>query len=105
MIEWFFLFCLSFIISMLYAKTLLWVMHTDLEEWISFGVGDDIVRAKEHRPEFQFYVNLMQKDNARKNSIPRNTIIEMRKDLKDGLCRPVYFWILWVKLKTKMFSK
>ncbi len=105
MIELVLLLYLSFVISMLYAKTLLWVMHTNLEEWISYGVGDDIFRSKDHRPEFQFYVNIMQKDNARKSSIPRNTVIEMRKDLSKGLYRPIYLWILWVKFKKKFFNK
>lgn len=96
--------CLLFVISMLYAKTLLWIMHTDLEEWISYGTGDDIYRCKEQRPEFQYYVERLLRYPTEPKLIPRKTVVWMRDDFKKGLVRPVYFWILWVKLK-KFVSK
>lgn len=91
-----YLFCF-----LLLAKLKLWEMHNNLDEWIHIGIGDDIHKAKEQRPEYQYYVRKIENDPHKKINIPRNTVKMIRSDLK-YFVRPVYFWILWLWITRKL---
>lgn len=85
-------------IALLNAKLILWKMEHDLETWIEYGTGQDIFRCKAQRLEFKHYTD---KEENRDN--PKKVLIEIRKDLKEGLMLPVYFKILWLLIKGKRF--
>ena len=92
---------LSAVASVLYAKIKLFEMHNSLVEWIGYGTGDDIVRCKEQRPEYQYYVNKLTAERAL--SIPRATVLEIRKDLKStNLFLPIFRKLLWLRLTGKL---
>lgn len=93
----------ALLLSQLYrAKTILFKMEHDLETWIGFGTGDDIVRAKEHRKEYSHYVDICEKDVHKKQSIPKNVLILIRRDLEHkSVFLLIYIKILWLLLRGK----
>jgi hypothetical protein len=91
---------LLIIILLQWGKLMLWKMEQDLETWISFGTGDDIVKAKDQRKEYQGYVLIAQDDNLMKLNIPLSVIKLIRKDLASkALFKAVYLRLLWLKLR------
>lgn len=87
------------IIAIQQAKLSLWKMEQDLEDWISFGTGDDIVRCKDQRKEYQYYVKICQNDDLKKLNIPANVVKLIRADLRSKDFKLVYFYLLWLKLR------
>lgn len=88
------------IIVLQWGKLMLWKMEQDLELWISYGTGDDIVRAKEQRKEYQGYVLEAKNDNLMALNIPLGVIKLIRKDLHSkSLFKGVYLRLLWLKIK------
>lgn len=84
-------------IALLHAKLKLWAMHQELEEWISYGTGDDIFRCKKQRAEFKHYVD---KEENRGN--PKKVLIEIRNDLKGDLLLMIYFKLILFSLNKKL---
>ena len=88
------------IIVLQWGKLMLWKMEQDLELWISYGTGDDIVRAKDQRKEYQGYVLEAKNDNLMALNIPLGVIKLIRKDLHSkSLFKSVYLRLLWLKIK------
>ena len=86
--------------SLIAMKNKLWKMHNNLDEWIWMGIGDDIVKCREHRPEYEYYVKMIESDVHRKNNIPRNTVSQMREDLsKSVLTCGIYTYLLRLEIK------
>lgn len=86
------------IIALLYTKLILWKMHQDLEEWISYGTGDDIFRCRDQRKEYQYYAE------QRKYDTPAKVLIAIREDLRSSKVSPIYLHILWLLIKGKKFN-
>jgi hypothetical protein len=95
------LLSISLIIILLqWGKIMLWKMEQDLELWVSYGTGEDIVRAKEHRKEYQGYVSEAKNDPLMALNIPLGVIKLIRRDLHSkSLFKPIYFRLLWLKLR------
>lgn len=88
------------VIAIQWAKLKLWKLEQNLEDWISFGTGDDIVRAKAQRQEYQHYVKICQDNDLYKINIPASTIKLIRKDLADkSLFKVVYIKLLWLRVR------
>jgi hypothetical protein len=88
------------IIMLQWGKLCLWKMEQDLETWISYGTGDDIVRAKDQRKEYQSYVKKCQNDTLLALNIPVSVIKLIRQDLHDRkLFKPVYLHLVWLKIR------
>lgn len=95
---------LSIIIAIQWAKLKLWKLEQNLEDWISFGTGNDIVRAKAQRQEYQHYVKLCEDNEMYKLNIPASTIKLIRKDLADNsLFKVIYIKLLWLRLRGYKF--
>lgn len=93
---------MTIVCSLLFAKTILFKMENDLETWISFGTADDIWKIKEHRPEYQSYVEVCEKDPIKSQSIPKYVLIAIRRDLESkNLYLPIYIRILCLILQGK----
>lgn len=91
--------------ALIAMKNKLWKMHNDLDEWIWMGIGDDIVLCRSQRPDYEYYVAMMEKDVHRKNNIPRNTVSQMREDLsKNVLTCGIYTYLLRLEIK-QLFAK
>lgn len=83
-----------------WLKLKLWKMEQDLEDWIGFGTGDDIIRCKEQRKEYQHYVNICEKAETLKINIPKSVVKLIRQDLHDkSLIKPIYIYLLILKVK------
>lgn len=90
-------FSLVMVNLILWSKLTLWKMEHDLETWIDFGTGEDIVICKDQRKEYQHYVNMIDKDSI---NIPAKALKLIREDLKSKtLFKLVYFKLLWLKIK------
>lgn len=84
------------------AKVGLYKIEQDLEDWISFGTGDDIVRCKGQRPEYQHYVVKAQ-NIAPDSNIPKLVIKLIREDLRTkDLFKVVYLKMLYYVLKGRI---
>jgi hypothetical protein len=93
------LFLLS-IVLLQWGKLTLWKMEQDLETWISYGTGDDIIRAKDQRKEYQYYVKKCQNDTLLALNIPLNVVKLIRADLHDKkLFKTVYLHLVWLKIR------
>lgn len=88
-----------FYIAVLRARLILWKMEQDLEDWISYGTGMDIVRSKDQRREYQHYVQLCEKDDLKKLNIPASVIKLIRVDLRTKGLKSIYFKLLYLKLR------
>jgi hypothetical protein len=91
---------LLLVVTFQWGKLCLWKMEQDLETWISYGTGDDIVRAKDQRKEYQSYVKKCQNDTLLALNIPVNVIKLIRADLHDkSLFKLIYVKLLWLKIR------
>lgn len=106
------LICYLFVIIILFqfviylllsAKLSLHKMHDDLVQWIDFNVGDDIVKCKKQRPEYQLYVKRLESSELGRLNIPRNTVAAIRADLRSkSIILPIYLYIIKLKLMRKI---
>lgn len=88
-----------FYIAILKARLILWKMEQDLEDWISYGTGMDIVRSREQRREYQHYVDICEKDELKRLNIPASVIKLIRVDLRTKGLKSIYFKLLYLKLR------
>ena len=100
-----FLLCVMIVLLLItmllqWSKLMLWKMEQDLEDWISYGTGMDIVRCKDQRKEYQHYVNICEKDVLKNINVPVSVIKLIREDLHDkSLFKLIYLKLLWLKLR------
>jgi len=81
-------------------KCTLYRMHNDLIDWIECNIADDIYKSRDHRPEFKYYVDRVERDLARRQSIVKNVVLEIRLDLESkSVLKPIYFRLLWLDFK------
>lgn len=88
----------------LYAKLILWKMHQDLEEWISYGNGMDIYDCPDQRKEYAHYVARVPKKTAEGQYPAKQCLLLLRADLHSSKLKPIYFQILWLLIKGKKFN-
>lgn len=92
-------FCIV-VMFFMWGKLTLWRLEQDLETWISYGTGDDIIRCKDQRKEYQHYVKIAQNDHLMTHNIPASVIKLIRKDLYDkSLFKLIYVKLLWLKIR------
>ena len=66
-------------------------LHDDLDLWISIGIGDDIVTFKDHRPEYQRYVNKYK--HLESEEIPKAVLLDLEDESKKPLLMQKTFWL------------
>ena len=80
-------------------------LYTDLDYWIMINIGDDIVKAPEHRQEFKQLVDRAKRKNLATEDMPK----AVRAMLKVEAQKPFYkqatfYWLLWLAARRKLSS-
>lgn len=75
-------------------------LYDDLDYWIYIGIGDDIVKARDQRPEYKSLVLIAENRGIDKDKIPR--VVKYLLHIEKGkvLLLSKYAWLL-LKLKVK----
>lgn len=81
----------------MYLKKDLNLLKDNLDYWIFIGIGDDIVKFKAHRKEYQHLVNLAKKRNVKTNNIPRFVNWYLKRELTRSIWFTYSFWMLLLK--------
>lgn len=77
-------------------------MYDDLDYWIHIGIGDDIIKLPNHRPEYQHLVRKFW--SAEDPLIIQAAVLEsLKRELqKPWFMRPTFYQILKLKLMRKI---
>lgn len=84
-------------------------LYDDLDQWITIGIGDDIVTLRHHRKEYEMLVDeaklRVEDDGKLSQLIPKY----VRASLKIELRKPWYkqqtfYWLCWLQLK-RLFTR
>lgn len=74
-------------------------MFDDLDYWIMIGIGDDIVKLAEHRPEYQHLVKKFKETYSDADTIANLVLEELRNELRKPLIlRPTFWRLIWLKI-------
>jgi hypothetical protein len=75
-------------------------LYDDLDYWIYIGIGDDIVKARDQRPEYKILVLIAENRGIDKDKIPRVVKYLLRNQLnKPMLTLYAQRIVLWIKQK------
>ena len=78
-------------------------LYDDLDYWIYIGIGDDIVKARDQRPEYKSLVLIAENRGIEKDKIPRVVKYLLMKQLnKPMLILYVQRIALWIKTKLSL---
>lgn len=78
-------------------------LYDDLDYWIYIGIGDDIVKARDQRPEYKSLVLIAENRGIDKDKIPRVVKYLLMKQLnKPMLILYVQRIALWIKTKLSL---
>lgn len=81
-------------------------MHDDLDYWIHLGIGDDIVKAPQARPEYQHLVRRAAEAEISKESTPDFVRYLLRNELKrPAVLRSTTYRLIWLRIKRTIFGK
>jgi len=78
-------------------------LYDDLDYWIYIGIGDDIVKARDQRPEYKSLVLIAENRGIDKDKIPR--VVKYLLHIEKGkvLLLSKYAWLLLtLKVKSKL---
>lgn len=77
-------------------------LYDDLDYWIYIGIGDDIVKARDQRPEYKSLVLIAENRGIDKSKIPR--VVKYLLHIEKGkvLLLSKYAWLL-LTLKVKSY--
>ena len=78
-------------------------LYDDLDYWIYIGIGDDIVKARDQRPEYKSLVLIAENRGIDKDKIPR--VVKYLLHIEKGkvLLLSKYAWLLLtLKVKSKI---
>lgn len=56
-------------------------LHSNLEDWIKMGIGDDIIILKDQRQEYQPYVNTVHQMGYDTEEIPAAVLNLLKNDI------------------------
>ena len=78
-------------------------LYDDLDYWIYIGIGDDIVKARDQRPEYKSLVLIAENRGIEKDKIPRVVKYLLRQQLnKSMLTLYAQRIVLWIKQKVSL---
>lgn len=78
-------------------------LYDDLDYWIFIGIGDDIVKARDQRPEYKSLVLIAENRGIDKDKIPRVVKYLLMKQLnKPILILYAQRIVLWIKTKLSL---
>lgn len=77
-------------------------LYDDLDYWIYIGIGDDIVKARDQRPEYKPLVVIAQDRGIDKSKIPRAVRYLLHIEKGKVLLLSKYAWLL-LTLKVKSY--
>ena len=78
-------------------------LYDDLDYWIYIGIGDDIVKARDQRPEYKSLVLIAENRGIDKSKIPR--VVKYLLHIENGkvLLLSKFAWLLLtLKVKSKI---
>jgi hypothetical protein len=78
-------------------------LYDDLDYWIFIGIGDDIVKAKEQRPEYKPLVLIAKNRGIDSSKIPR--VVKYLLHIEKGkfiLFSKIAWLVLTLKVKSKV---
>lgn len=83
----------------------IWKMIYDLEYWIQIGIGDDIVRSAQSRPEFLPIVNQCRAEGIKVESIPAEVVVRLKREANLVWFKQPTFWrLVFLQIK-KVFKR
>jgi hypothetical protein len=76
-------------------------MHDDLEYWIHIGIGDDIIKMPEQRPEYQHLIvrNCNIHDDLNVSRALSRLSLELKRPV---FLQPTFYRILWLTIRGKI---
>lgn len=78
-------------------------LYDDLDYWIYIGIGDDIVKARDQRPEYKSLVLIAENRGIDKDKIPRVVKYLLMKQInKPILILYAQRIVLWIKTKLSL---
>lgn len=84
--------------------TSIWKMIYDLEHWIEIGIGDDIIRARTSRPEYQVLVQNLLDQQVPPEKIPGKVLVSLKEEADLPFYKRPTFWLI-VRLTIKRMFK
>ena len=81
------------------------MLYLELDYWILINIGDDIVKASEHRQEYKLLVNKAKSLNIETELIPKAVRAMLRIEAKKPFYKQkTFYWLLWLAIKKKLSS-
>lgn len=78
-------------------------LYDDLDYWIYIGIGDDIVKARDQRPEYKSLVLIAENRGIHKDKIPRVVKYLLLQQInKPVLVLYAQRIVSWIKIKLSL---